>query len=41
MRRGCAPNPRGRSADAAAQAAGWRPPTVEEYIDQGYAGSKQ
>src|SRR5512143_3002660 len=27
-------------ADAAARAAGWKPPTVEEYIDQQYAGRK-
>lgn len=27
-------------ADAAARAAGWTPPTVEEYIDQQYAGPK-
>jgi predicted transport protein len=27
-------------ADAAARAAGWEPPAVEEYIDQQYAGAK-
>jgi predicted transport protein len=27
-------------ADAAARAAGWRPPTVEEYIDAQYSGPK-
>ncbi len=27
-------------ADAAARAAGWQPPTVEEYVDQQYAGRK-
>ncbi len=38
---GVAQNSQWTIADAAAQAAGWRPPTVEEYIDQQYAGSKQ
>lgn len=27
-------------ADAAARAAGWQPPTLEEYVDQQYAGAK-
>ncbi len=27
-------------ADAAARAAGWQPPTIEEYIDQQYSGRK-
>lgn len=27
-------------ADAAARAAGWQPPTLEEYIDQQFAGKK-
>ncbi len=27
-------------ADAAARAAGWRPPTAEEYVDQQYSGSR-
>jgi hypothetical protein len=27
-------------ADAAARAAGWRPPTVEEYVDLQYSGTK-
>jgi hypothetical protein len=37
---GVAQNSQWAIADAAAQAAGWRRPTVEEYIDQQYAGAK-
>lgn len=37
---GIAQNSQWAIADAAARAAGWRPPTLDEYIEQQYAGAK-
>ncbi|WP_438864850.1 DUF5655 domain-containing protein [Neptunicella sp.] len=37
---GIAQNSQWAIADAAARAAGWQPPTLEEYISQQYAGAK-
>ena len=37
---GMAQNPQWAVADAAARAAGWEPPTVEEYTDAMYTGKK-
>lgn len=40
QRHGIAQNSQWAIADAAARAAGWQPPTLEEYISQQYSGAK-